>query len=193
MAWEIVSADYVADMCGLTVQELDDRWYDFAVDLIRRRVGESAVQPVQVTEKLNGNGTRYIRVSRPPIDFVSQLKVEDAVIPSNLYTNTELYVVLVDKIAVNPHVEMDVFPVGIANVEVTYTTKDPDNVVANAIALVIRELATIKKTQGGLVRFQTFVSGERNENDLRALSPAAHKRVIQIVESLLPRGKFNAR
>ena len=68
MAWEAVSQVEVAKIAGARPSDLQDLWYNMAVDIIAEKANRwNIATTTSVTDVVDGNGMSRIAVRRPPI------------------------------------------------------------------------------------------------------------------------------
>jgi len=156
MAWEAATKVQVSDIAGVREADLQDWWYTSAVDLIAEKAGRYNIADVTaVVDVLDGNGLSRISVRQPPISSVTSVTISDVVISSNRYITDGAYVVLIDRVDVNPYLAGDTFPRGVKNVSISYVSGAAgDGAATLAVALIIQEIANVTKSEGAESRLQ---------------------------------------
>lgn len=194
MAWEAISAEQVAKICGVSPSSLQEEWYDMAVSLIERHAGIfNPGKIVPVDELINGSGMRYQRVTRPPIASVDAVYIDGNIVPPNMYVSTDTSIVMVDDYtSIHPHIPTSVFPEGSKNIRVVYTSGDEtDYAVAMAIALIVKEMSSLSTKEGAEAHLMTFRPGESVATEEPLVQWGMHGKIKGIITTLLGR-KFKA-
>lgn len=188
MAWEAITKAQVATLCGVAASNLQDVWYDIAVDLIERHAGIYNIgKSVSVDEKLDGNGSTRIRVNNPPISSVSAVYIDDVFVESSRYTFNDTSIIAIESLAINPRAELYVFPKGAKNIRVVYTSGEQDYSVGITIALIVKELSGLKSMEGAEARIQTYRPGSSNATELPLTEWGVHGKIMGIISTLVGR------
>lgn len=195
MAWEAITKEEVAKICGVNPASLRDEWYNMATSLIERHAGVfNPGKTVSVDEKQNGSGMSYQRVDQPPIASVAAVYVDGIILPSDRYINTDNSIVLVeDYISANPYAVLPgIFPEGRKNVRIVYTSGNSSDYAVNmAIALIVKELSTLHSQEGAEARLMTFRPGESVATEEPLIQWGIHGKIKGIITTLVGR-KFKA-
>jgi len=114
MAWELCTKDDVMAMTSVPEDELRDMWSDISEQMIRDYIGTPnlGTSLVITGEIHNGDGTPILIVKQPVITSVSAVRISDGTLTATDYEVFPNYVEL----------SSGVFPVGIHNVEIDYTS-----------------------------------------------------------------------
>jgi len=186
MAWEAISAEDVSALSGISEDRLIDLWYDMAIGILSyvcevNNIGDLT----SVTETIDGTGSSSVSVKSPPITSVTSVSVDGSVVESSKYTHDKRNIVLVDSFTTNPYSNHDVFPTGVRNVSVTYVSgQADDHVYGLAIALIVKEIASLKIGEAADARIQF---GSTTRSDGKTLSRkyiGVHTRVVEIANTL---------
>lgn len=186
MAWEAISKSEVQSLSGVRESDLSDLWYEMAVAILAYVCEVNHIADLTaVTDTIDGTGTSSIRVRKPPINSVTSVSVNDALVPADRYTHDKSSVILVDAISANPYLSSDVFEKGSRNVEISYVSGEVDNAIyALAVALIIKEIAALKVGEAADARIQFGSTGKSDGKALSRRYVGVHTRVIEIAKTL---------
>lgn len=189
MAWEAVSKVEVAKLAGINTTELQDWWYNVAVDLIARHTRYTNIGTlVSVTEVRDGNDAARIAVAKPPIYSVTSVSVNGTVYSSDTYTFDSVSISF--KNLLSDYTGYDrsfVFTRGTKNVVIAYTSGSivVDQSVALAIALIIKELANTSSGEGAESRIQYYRPGESAATEAPLTQWGIHGKIVGVVKTIL--------
>jgi hypothetical protein len=186
MTWEAISAEDVSALSGVRESDLLPLWYDMAVAILADVCEVHHIANLTtVTDTVNGSGTSSLRVRKPPINSVSSVTVNSVVIPGSSYTHDKSSVILIDEISANPYLSDQVFDLGVKNVVVEYVSGEVDNAIyALAVALIIKEIASLKIGEAADGRIQFGSTGKSDGKALSRKYVGVHVRVIDIAKTL---------
>ena len=187
MAWEAVSENEVALICGTSVDTLRDIWYDWAVGIIERHTGVHNIGDIAtITEERDGNGIDRITVNKPPIDSVTSVTVDGYVVSSGDYTFDNVSIVFEDTLPTNPHLATMKFNRGSKNVTLVYESGASENyAVGVTIALIVKEFSRLERSEGAEAHLQFYQVGKNRATEAPLTEWGLHGKVRGIARSLL--------
>ena len=114
MAWELCSKSDVTTLHPVNASELEDLWSETVEGMIRQHLGTPDLGSSQsiTAEVHNGDDTVFLRVKKPPIISVSDIRINGASVTASQY------------IVHDNHIQLEIgqFPDGNANVQVDYVS-----------------------------------------------------------------------
>jgi len=172
MSWTLCSKEQVTSIYKIPQASLDDFWSDTVESMIRGylRAPYLGLDATVIIEKHSGDNTPVIALNNVPVTGVSSISVrvgsaiEKAVMDSSRYDIITTGVALIDG---------TVFPKGILNIEVTYTTGGVEVApkVSLAAATMVASIAIYEGRAGtdGSLKYgdlPTFLGGDSSVKDV---------------------------
>lgn len=172
MSWTLCSKEQVTKVYKIPLSSLDDFWSDTVESMIRGylRAPYLGLSETIITEKHSGDNTPVMSLNNVPVTGVSSISVRagsalaKAVMDSNRYDIITTGVALIDG---------TVFPKGILNIEVTYTTGGVEvpSKVSLAAATMIASIAIFEGRAGadGSLKYgdlPVFLGGDTSVKDV---------------------------
>lgn len=121
MSWEIVTKAEVAELSGLSENDIRTTWYDMVIGILAEESQYDGYDGTTVItdEEHDGDGTALLLVSRPPIASVASLQIDDTAMTATGYRVYNNYIKLKWDAE---NMLFPVFPVGVGNIKVSYTS-----------------------------------------------------------------------
>lgn len=166
MSWTLCSKEQVQSIYKIDEASLDDFWSDTVESMIRGylRAPYLGLEEVSITEKHSGDNSPIVSLNNPPVKSVESIEVAGAVVDANKYTYVSTGVARTDG---------SVFPKGILNISVTYTTGGGDvpAKVSLAAATMVAAVAIYEGRAGtdGSLKYgdlPAFLGGDTNVSDV---------------------------
>jgi hypothetical protein len=186
MAWTLCTKIDVTDIHPIAESILKDSWSDWAEELIRQRLGEPNLggNEVIVGEYHDGDGTPILRVRRPMILSVEDVKISGSNVDAGEYVIFPTYIQL----------KYQTFPKGNLNVTISYTSGgDVSKVVQMTAAAMIAAIANYHGRMGSdsSIKWGQSPNREGEENPNRRVGLTSH--LDTIMRRMLRRRRIRVR
>ncbi len=136
MSWEIVTQTEVSELSGQPEEAFNDTWYDWVVGILKEETGLTYVDGVTTVtaEKHDGDGYDLLRVKHPPIVAVTSIAFNGTTVGSSRYKVYTQYIRMVSNL---DDIIPSVFPVGVQNISVTYTSGYANEDIPDGMKLAV--------------------------------------------------------
>ncbi len=187
MAWTLCSKEDVQNLHPIAETELQDQWSEQVEALIRQHLGTPYLGTTQsITEELHsGDDTSILRVNKPPIISVSELKINTVTITAADYAVFPTYIQL----------KSQTFIDGTLNVSVSYVsggiTVDPT--IKLAAAAMIIAIINYNRRMGADGSIRWGRPEERLGEETPNRNPGLTSHLTIIMKRLLRRKRVRAR
>lgn len=181
MAWELCSKENFTSLTQASERSLDDFWSDVVEDMIREYTGMPNLgrQLAVASELHDGDGTHILLVRQPAIISVTSLLVGGVPIPTSEYAVSKYGIKLL----------YTKFPVGVANVSVSYLSGSRTDVDGNLVIEPRIRMAAVAmiialwnyRGRGGAdssIKWGTVDPTEGEENPNQKIGLTSHLRTI---------------
>ena len=182
MAWTLCSKTDITSIFPVSEAALQDFWSDAVEALIREHLGAPLLGTSTVSidgELHDGDGTNMVILNNLPIQNIVSVSVDDAPVAATEYTKKGIGVALL----------YSTFPIGVANVSVSYTAGSDevdgkiiiDPIVRLCAATMISAIATYKG-RGGSDASVKWASAEQKEG---STAPVLEKGLVSSLSSIM--------
>ena len=176
MPWQLVTKEEAASCIGINQSAVQDIWSEMVEGLIFEDYKHTFGTPTEATELYDGTGTDTLFLRRTPITAFSAVQIDNTTIPISSFSvvgNTLIY--------------PGKFPVGTANISVTYTagtdTVDPRLKFAELSALAYIWKFYVAERGDDSIKFSNAPSLGTNQYSPR---PGLVKKVKEVIRDLVP-------
>lgn len=152
--WDIVSKEQTATYARVSIQNIDDYWYDNIVGMVEHFTGWRHLDEAQnIVTRCHGTGTPFLAI-HAPINTITSIVVSQETISSSLYTYdwNKVYMINDD---LNTGYANNFFKRGVKNVVVTYNVGGTSNLptylfesLQQSMLMCLKELIAIPRNEG---------------------------------------------
>jgi hypothetical protein len=184
MAWQLCTKQDVVNIHPVREEDLQDQWSDMVEALIRQYLGAPYLGTTQVItdEEHCGDGTTILQIRKAPIVSVSSLYVNGSYLTASDYAVFDTYIQLRNQ----------VFPKGILNVKVSYTSGESEvsETVKLAAAAMVIAILNYNRRMGadGSLKWSASERQVGEQTPTKTVGLTSH--LEQIMKRLLKRRRF---
>lgn len=198
MSWNIVTKQQASDFVRVPLSKMEDIWYDMAIGLIEDHTGWTLTATSAITERVAGNGTDILMVSKYPISSVTSVTVEGVSLNSSYYgvywDSIQLYSYRGEDITLYTGLySINWFPYGVGNITVVYNAGGysslPNNylqAVRACILMVCKEFSTNFRGEGSDQMYKKYRPDRTQNPEEVLLNYGQHGKINGILAKFLP-------
>lgn len=187
MAWEFCTKDQVSKVRYYDPALIEDSWSDTVEAMIRRHMRSPGLgtSTVVTNELHSGDNTPLLIVKQSPIYSVSAIRVSSVALTSSDYVAFENYVMLIND---------GIFPEGILNVAIDYTSgKEVDPIVNMTAIAMIAAFLNYRERYGGDTSLKWDTADNQRGESSPNLNVGLTSHLTQIMKRMLERDRLRIR
>lgn len=188
--WKIISKSDAAEYARMSINSIDDLWYDTTLGLIEVHTGWASLdETMDDVRVLHGTNTPILLVPAP-INSITYIKIDDVALSDGLYHYNWNKIYMKNA---STRTSLSTFPTGIANIEVSYNvggiTSLPDeyqSALKATLLLCIKEFVAIPRNEGSDQVLRKYRPDRTMMPEETLKNYGVHGKIMGIIRANLP-------